>query len=197
MAKIIVFEGADRCGKATQSAALRQHLESVGKSAIVVEVPIRDYTTYPTIYWMLRNGLAKKFPKSFQWLQCFNRLIFQWTKLTELEHQYDYVIFDRWSLSSVVYGIAEGVDAEYCSSLYRKLRKPDFTVLLLGKAYAHEAEDVYEADTDLQQRVRKLYAAWSVENIKESHIFNGTDMPKEKVTEEIMKILKLWRIIPS
>jgi len=197
MAKIIVFEGADRCGKATQSALLKQHLESKGKIVALVEVPIRDHITYPTIYWMLKNGLAKKFPKLFQWLQCHNRLIFQWTKLEELDRQCEFIIFDRWSLSSVVYGVAEGVDAEYCNLLYKKLRKPDFTILLLGQAYAHQAEDVYEADFSLQQKVRDLYAAWASCHSEESHVLDGTNVSKEKVAEEVVKVLQSWRVIPT
>jgi len=197
MAKIIAIEGADRCGKATQAAFLKGYIISTGKTATIVEVPIKDSITYHVIYWMLRNGLAKKFPKLFQWLQCHNRLIFQWTKLSQLEHQYDYIIFDRWSLSSVVYGRAEGVDAEYCEDLYRRLRKPDFTVLLLGASYAHEAEDVYEADSVLQQKVRGLYAEWGDMHPKESHVFDGTGLTKEKVADDIMKVLRIWRIIPT
>ena len=197
MSKVIAIEGADRCGKATQAALLKDYITSIGKTATIVEVPIKDGVTYHVIYWMLRNGLAKKFPKLFQWLQCHNRLIFQWTQLARLEHQYDYIIFDRWSLSSVVYGLAEGLDEEYCNDLYRRLRRPDFTVLLLGKAYAHEAEDVYEADADLQQRVRDIYAKWGDSHPKESHVFDGTGISKEKVADEIMKVLRIWRIIPT
>lgn len=196
MAKIIVFEGADRCGKATQSALLKQYLESKGKVVSLVEVPIRDHVTYPLIYWMLKNGLAKKFPKLFQWLQCHNRLIFQWTKLEELDKLCEFIIFDRWSLSSVVYGVAEGVDAAYCNLLYKRLRKPDFTILLLGQAYAHQAEDVYEADFTLQQKVRDLYAAWASSHSEESCVLDGMNASKENIAEEVVKVLQSWRIIP-
>jgi len=188
MAKIIVFEGADRCGKATQSAALKSFLEKAGKKATVIEVPIFDYVTYPLIYWMLKNGLAKKFPKFFQWLQCFNRLIFQCTKLSELEHQFDFIIFDRWSLSSVVYGIASGVDPEYCNSLYKKLRKPDFTFLLLGKAHIHHAEDSYEADKRLQENVKDLYGAWSLLHPQESSVIDCNQL-KEIISAQVVEML--------
>lgn len=188
MAKIIVFEGADRCGKATQSIALRAFLEKLGKKAIIVEVPIYDRTTYSLIYWMLKNGLAKKFPKFFQWLQCSNRLIFQYTTLSELEHQYDFIIFDRWSLSSVIYGTAAGVDPEYCNSLYRRLRKPDFTFLLLGNAHSHQAEDSYEADKRLQENVKELYAAWSLLHPQESFVID-CNQTKEMISMQVVEKL--------
>jgi dTMP kinase len=191
MAKIIVFEGADRCGKATQSAALKSYLEKAGKSVALIEVPIYDNITYPLIYWMLKNGLAKKMPKFFQWLQCTNRLLFQCFDLSELEHLHDFIIFDRWSLSSVIYGLAEGVDPDYCSSLYRKLRKPDFTFLLLGKAHSHQAEDSYESDKSLQENVKDLYAAWALMKPKESLVIDCAQQ-KEKITERVVdKLISL------
>ena len=63
MSKIIVIEGPDRTGKQTQTKLLKKKLTKHGFCPIVIEVPIRSAVTYPLIYWMLRNGLAKKFPK--------------------------------------------------------------------------------------------------------------------------------------
>ena len=172
MSKIIVFEGADRCGKATQSNLLKEYLVENGSSAARVEVPIRDNHTYKIIYWMLRNGLAKKLPKTFQWLQYLNRLIFQTFILPRLEKKNEYIVFDRWSLSTVVYGVAEGVSKEFCEKLYNGLRRPDFTIILLNKSYQHEAEDVYESDLNLQKNVRNLYADWAVKNLADSYVID-------------------------
>jgi dTMP kinase len=195
--KIIVVEGPDRCGKATQAQLLKEHLEGRGKTATVVEVPIKDGFIYHIIYWMLRNGLAKKFPKLFQWLQCYNRLIFQWLNLPRLSRRYDYIIFDRWSLSSVIYGLAEGIDRRYCEKLYRRLRRPDFTLLLLGESYAHEAEDVYEADHFLQGRVRLLYAEWHKSHPTESFVFEDTGRSKQEIAADVINVLINKGIIPT
>jgi thymidylate kinase len=73
MSKIIVFEGPDRCGKKTQTHLLCGYLASKAYRSVVVEVPVYGNPTYHIIYWMLGNGLAKKFPKLFQWFQYFNR----------------------------------------------------------------------------------------------------------------------------
>ena len=196
MSKIIAFEGADRCGKATQSKLLKEYIESIGKKAIVIEAPINDGPFYRMIYWMLKNGLAKTFPRIFQMFNFFNKWIFQTMKLTKIEHCYDFIIFDRWSLSSVIYGAAEGLEEKYCLNLYKLLRKPDFTIMLLGQPYKHESEDVYESDAILQDKVRKLYAEWSNDNPKDSHVIDGTGMDKEILFDEIRRILRTCRITP-
>lgn len=194
MSKIVVLEGADRCGKATQSAMLRDYIESTGNKAVVVEVPIKDDHTYRLIYWMLGNGLAKKFPKIFQGLQCLNRWIFQTFKLVRLEHDNDYVIFDRWSLSTTVYGLAEGISKNFVDKMYRRLRKPDYTLLLTGKPHHHVAEDVYERDTTLQDKVRGLYNEWSRENPGESKIVQS-EKSKIEVHTEIVQTLKENKVL--
>lgn len=189
MSKIIVLEGADRCGKATQSRMLCNYLNDRGESAVLIEVPIWDRTTYSLIYWMLGNGLAKKLPKLFQWLQCLNRWIFQTFTLVQVEHRYDYVIFDRWSLSTSVYGRATGLSESYVDGLYEVLRRPDFTILLIGKSHRHVAEDVYERDHDLQAAVRFVYRDWASRHGSEAHVVDS-ELPKEDVHEEIIAVLK-------
>lgn len=196
MSKIIVIEGADRCGKATQSRLLRDHIRNVlNKQAEVVEVPVKSPVTYRLIYWMLGSGAAKKFPKLFQWLQFANRKIFQVTRLASLMRKNDYIIFDRWSLSTVVYGEAEGVPQEWSEKLAERLIVPDHTILLLGKPHTKETEDVYEADSVLQDRVRDLYESWGIRHPITSTIID-CGHPREQVTEEALSALKIARIIP-
>ena len=196
MSKIIVLEGPDRVGKATQSQLLCEYLWQCGKKAKVVEVPIHDNLTYKSIYWMLEKGHAKKFPRVFQFTQFLNRWLFQTKHMSDLDHEYDYLIFDRWSLSTTIYGQAAGVDIGFVDYLYRKLRKPDYTLVLLGKPHKHEAEDVYEADSKLQEKVRDLYAEWVNKHPKESHVV-ASDRSKEAVFTEIIVVLKTTRNIPS
>lgn len=195
MSKIIVIEGPDRVGKQTQTNLLKQTFLNYGLLAAVVEVPIRSAVTYHVIYWMLRNGLAKKFPKIFQWFQYMNRKIFQAFKLPQLEENYDAIIMDRWSLSTIVYGAAEGVPKEYTIGLAAKLRSPDHTIILHGKSYVHEAEDAYEADEALQIKVRNEYANWALNNPETTTLI---DCQRDKciVSREIKEVLQTKRILP-
>jgi dTMP kinase len=188
MSKFIVFEGPDRCGKATQTRLLEEHLRSRGKKVLSIEVPIKTNPVYHVLYWMLGNGLAKKQPKMFQWLQYFNRQIYQWTTLGSLEAEYDYIISDRWSLSTVVYGKAFNLPDRFTEDLYDRLRRPDFTVILLGKSHRHDAEDTYEADDALQEKVRKLYAEWSAQHPGRSAVLD-CNQPRETIAEQVRECL--------
>lgn len=188
MSKLIVLEGPDRCGKATQSAALVQWIESMGYKASLVEIPVHDNMTHPIIYWMLRNGAAKKFPKLFQWLQFLNRKIFQTFKLPKLERNNDFIIMDRWSLSTVIYGIAEGVSKQFTEDLYYKLKIPDHTILLLGDSHMSAAEDSYEADSSLQQRVKSYYADWAQMHPTVSSVVDCS-LSRQEVSRNIQKSL--------
>lgn len=188
MSKFIVVEGPDRVGKATQTKILASFLKELGYKVLTNEVPLKSNFVYHVIYWMLGNGLAKKFPKIFQWLQYFNRQIFQWTKLPHYEKEYDFIIMDRWSLSTVVYGMATGVPKDFTKKLYDRLKKPNYTIILLGPSHKHDVEDVYEADSELQKRVRELYSSWANENLKDSSVVNCSK-ERQEVSLEIIENL--------
>ena len=136
---------------------LKSYLLDRGFKVATFEVPLRSNFTYDLIYSMLNNGLAKKLPKLFQFLQYLNRQIFQWTELSSIEKDYDYIIMDRWSLSTIVYGNATGVPQDFTQNLYNKLKLPDYTIVLVGKSHEHKPEDDYESDNSLQTKVRELY----------------------------------------
>jgi dTMP kinase len=194
MSKIIVFEGPDRCGKKTQTHLLRNYLATKAYRSTIIEVPVYGNPTYQVIYWMLGNGLAKKFPKLFQWFQYFNRKIFQTFFLPSLLRNNDYIILDRWSLSTIVYGSAEGVDVAFSELLASKLIYPDYTILLLGKSHMQHAEDVYEADDSLQKSVKKLYENWSTHNSSVSSIINCS-LTREEVFDQVKSSLQNANII--
>lgn len=194
MSQFIVIEGPDRVGKATQTKLLAEYLKESGHSVLTKEVPLKSNFVYYVIYWMLGNGLAKSFPKVFQWLQYFNRQIFQWTKLPRLEKKYDYIIMDRWSLSTVVYGSATGVPNDFTKKLHRRLKKPDSTVILLGPSHSHEAEDVYESDLELQRKVRELYSEWAIENHDCCFVVDCSKK-RDEVFETILQNLKSSKTI--
>ena len=196
MSTIIVIEGPDRVGKATQSKILCQRLTDAGYTATIVEVPIRSNPVYHFIYWMLRNGIAKKFPKFFQWNQYFNRQIFQWFTLPHLEEKFDYIIMDRWSLSTVVYGAATGVSEKFTNKLFMRLRQPYYTFILLGESHKHDHEDVYESDSALQESVRRHYKEWAQMNSYSCSVVDCNN-PKSVVSDQIWKTLQIVETQPT
>lgn len=188
MAILIAIEGADRCGKQTQSRMLVEALTKRRYSVRLIEVPFNDHLTYKTIYWMLKNGLAKKLPNLFQFVQFLNKLIFQLTSLVWLSITNDYIVFDRWSLSSVIYGNATGTNRTFVRFLYELLNKPDMTVILHGARHTDDVEDAYEADTQLQKDVRKGYYEWA-QRFPLSHELIDNQGTREDVHARVMDVL--------
>lgn len=191
-AKIIALEGPDRVGKNTQATMLARRLRSLGNVVCLHEVPAKDNVTHPVIYWMLRNGLAKRLPRVFQWVQVQNRKILQ-KKLLEKCKSYDYIILDRWFLSTFIYGTASGIDTSWHEIAHGAML-PDTTIILNGKIGGLEARDVYEQDQVLQARVVRLYRDWAISNPKDSILINAT-LPREQVHNQIWNHLTLSGLV--
>jgi thymidylate kinase len=143
---------------------LSKHLIGRGNKVKTFEVPIFGLITYPLIYGFLKTGLAKLFPNVFQTLQVLNRLIFQLLILPFYLKKCNYVIFDRWALSSLIYGGATGVNNKYNKFLYDLMIVPDVTLVINGPVRNSESRDSYEADKGLQAAVRVDYAMWCKNN---------------------------------
>jgi thymidylate kinase len=163
MAKVIVYEGPDRVGKATQSKMMVESLRSLGFKATRIEVPVKNFL-HPRIYGMLKSGFAAKHPYFFQAVQVANRRVFQLLDLPQIMKDNDYVIFDRWSPSTWVYGLATGLPRWYVEFLLVGIKDPDYVVILNGIPHVNEMRDVYEKDHELQARVRNLYLTYANEH---------------------------------
>jgi len=190
-ATLVAVEGPDKVGKETQSKLLTRVLQERGNDAVLVEVPYNDHVTYPLIYGMLKNGVAKSWPNLFQFVQFLNKFVFQFTVLLWLLLTNDYVVLDRWSLSAIVYGDATGVNPWYNRVLYFLLKRPDVTVVLHGPSFRRksEADDVYEADNDLQKAVKRGYYDWAMEH-PEDHELIDNQGTREDVSERILAAVK-------
>lgn len=187
-AKIVVFEGPDKVGKETQSKLLWGSLLGVGKNVVRVEVPSdRCDRSYRLIYWMLRTGWAKKLPNVFQFVQFLNKWLFQRLYLMDLLYFNDYVIFDRWSLSAVVYGNATGVNKPFNDWLYKQLRKADITFVMCERSFrrASTQDDSYEKDSALQSAVRVGYREWA-ETHPSDHVLVNNDQSIKEVHADVL-----------
>lgn len=189
---LIAIEGPDRFGKETQTKLLEQNItrgQVTAQFVKHVEVPVKGRLSYRLIYWMLRNGSAKRYPNMFQLVQFMNKLAFQTFVLPKYTEFYDIVILDRWSLSGLVYGEATDVNATMNRFLHRMLVKPDITLVMCGKPF-HRAgtKDAYETDDVLQSRVARLYMDYG--RTLDRHVLVHNGGGKDDVHERIMCILK-------
>jgi thymidylate kinase len=188
MAKIVVFEGPDKVGKETQSKLCQEAFAAANYRAIRIEVPSKACPrSYKLIYWMLRNGWAKRVPNAFQFVQFLNKWLFQVNVLPSLLRNADIVIFDRWSLSAVIYGNATGVNERFNVWLYNRLRKADVTIVMCDKSFrrASTQDDSYEKDSELQTRVRDGYREWAVMHA-DDHILVKNDKPVKDIHHDIL-----------
>lgn len=187
LATTIAIEGPDKVGKETQTKLLVEKLRKIGWKVKHVEMPVNDGITYRLIYWMLRKGYAKPYPKLFQFVQFLNKWFWQLV-MPYFSHKYDYIVFDRWAASAVIYGRATGVPEGFNLFLYGRLVRPDLTVVLLGQSYRRKGpDDSYEADNELQARVRDEYEWWATVEPKAEPISNQGS--REDVHRQIMSVM--------
>ena len=193
--RLICIDGPDRHGKSTQVQLLRNALtHAYGPFAKAVKIPAEGWTSN-VIYWMLRNGLAKRLPNVFQLIQFVNKFVFQRGRLEHLRDFYDYIILDRWSLSAIVYGDATGVNPRFNRFLTDHLVKPDITIVLTGKPFAApDADDSHEADRQLQATVKLGYERWAEENPVDHVPVDNSGTPDE-VCQRILDALVLRGIV--
>jgi thymidylate kinase len=189
-ALLIVFEASDMQGKSYQAKRLVEKLNSVDITTAYAE-PIRNSDAF---FWFTRfaldNGLAKRCKNLFQTLQFLNRILFHVNALRELLQTHDVVVLDRWALSGLIYGNADGANKFLSKLLYKCLKKPDVTIVLHGEPYrsSRPLKDTYELDDAMQKRVNDGYVEWALKDVSACLVkSSGT---KEHVHKRVMHLLR-------
>lgn len=186
MKKITIsIEGADGLGKFTQSQMLSVSLASSNKNVQRYATPWSgEAIFYPLIQSMLSSGYVKKFPTIFQILHFFNKLvllIFEW----EISSDVHYVIYDRWSMSSSVYGEAMGVPTWLTRFTRWILPKPDIEFILVGHNKRSSKRDRLEENVKLQETVNALYK----QKIDDNCFIIDADKSVEAIHQDILSIV--------
>ena len=159
-APLIAFEGLDQSGKETQARLLRARLEAAGHRVESLTFP--DDTT--TLGQEIRAGLGgtRSYPPDvMQLLYIANRHERKEAIETWLADGV-VVICDRYLASSVAYGEAHGLSADWLIDTQRFLPQPALTILLdiapeTARARKAAGRDKYESDLELLARVRQSY----------------------------------------
>jgi dTMP kinase len=187
---LIAFEGLDQSGKATQAQELRERLRGRGYKVRVLSFP--DYgTSIGEEIARALQGERDYGPEVMQLLFIANR----YERKPAIDHWIEgglILICDRYRGSSIAYGEAHGLDADWLAEIQKSLPTPDLTILLdisPETALRRKAagRDRYERDLALLERVRKSYrrqaaaeAGWE--------IVDG-EQPKGAVTETVAGIV--------
>jgi thymidylate kinase len=143
MGTVIAFEGPDKFGKTVLSETL-----AIESGFEYLKFPNEKIESGILIRRML-NRLDPFDPALLQVLQNKNKL----ETLYNLKDK-NY-IFDRYKLSEIVYGLANGLSPEYVMDLADLLPNPDITILVTGRPYGQD-DDVY-SNPAFQKRVKQLY----------------------------------------
>lgn len=157
---LIAFEGLDQSGKQTQAERLRDRLTTLGHTVELVDFP--DYTTrIGTEIGSALAGAREYGPDVMQLLYVANR--YEWRpRLQQMLDAGTFIICDRYLASSVAYGQAFGLDADWLMDIQKFLPRPSLTIMLdiaPETAVTRKAtgRDRYERDLALQMRVRDAY----------------------------------------
>lgn len=143
MGTVIAFSGPDNFGKTLYAERLAKE-----SGFEYIKFPNEQLESGIRIRRML-NGLDPFDPALLQVLQNDNKL----ETLYNLKDK-NY-IFDRYKLSEIVYGLANGLSHEYVMDLADLLPDPDITILIAGRPYGQD-NDVYSGSA-FQRRVKELY----------------------------------------
>jgi dTMP kinase len=182
---LIAFEGADAAGKEMQSRLLAARLKKEGCKTKLYSFPqyavepmgplLRRYFSGDLRFVDKEGKPSGDAPVVLQTLFFADRLV-QGHDIAGMAASRDtYVICDRWIASAFAYGTAEGMTQEnllWLASLHDYLPKPDLTIYLevsLEEARKRKPvpDDRYEADAELQEKVRAWYRAYYQEQLED------------------------------
>lgn len=187
--KIIVLEGTDKAGKTTQSRMLAEAIKVLGKVCVVIDFP--DYTT--PIGMEIRAFLDHKrdYPAEAK------HLLFsanRWEKKKEIESMVEngtIVVMNRYWQSNLIYGAANGMDADWLLRLDKGLPKEDVVIVILVNPGVStkraETLDAFESDKQLAARAYKNYLKYAKQF--RWKVIDGSES-KEQVHQELMKLIR-------
>lgn len=198
MSKIIAIEGIDGAGKATQAKRLAKavngKLFSFPDYASDSGKILRQHLTGDWVCMQTpQDGEPMLPPKLGSSLDMFVRQSLMTINRYEAMHEIkqaveacEHIVFDRWWLSSLAYGIAEGVDRDWIIQVSRSLVQPDLWIYIdvpgVVGGGRRQARDNNERDTPKLERVRQIYLS-EVANIRNELNEPGPDQMRDLFPE--------------
>ena len=187
---LISFEGLDQSGKQTQAERLLAAVRESGRRSQFLSFPDYDTSIGAEIGRALR-GERDYAADVMQLLYIANRYEYRRT-IEQWLAAGDVVVCDRYLASSIGYGEAQGLDAEWLQTIQRHLPQPALTVLLdippdASLARKQRDRDRYEQDLQLLARVRESY----LRQAEQAHWMrlDGTQ-DKDTVTREVLTAVR-------
>ena len=188
--RFIVIEGPDGSGSTRHTELLAQNLRTAGLPVLTTAEP----TSGPvgqTIRSLLDQKDAMK-PETLQLLFCADRAEHVQNVILPALEQGKTVVSDRYTLSTIIYGTAMGVDRDWLTAINDFFPKPDLCLITLppfavcqerlaGRSY----RDAFEADA-LQQKIYQDYATQGAKNC----FLIDTSAEKEAVADNVFRLVE-------
>lgn len=184
---LIVLEGPDGAGTTKHSKLLAERLLQRGEDVVLTAEPT-DSSIGTLIRSMLKGNHVPD-PKTLQLLFCADRADHVAHVINPALNAGKTVITDRYALSTIVYGRAQGLDPDWLRSINEAFPKPDVTFVLLPpyevckeRVGRRASRDHFEQDA----MQRKVYAEYEAERSPEVCVVDTSGNPEE-VAMEIWK----------
>lgn len=197
----IAFEGIDSSGKATQSKLLYNHL-SKNSNCILTQEPAYSSQIGALIKEILNDN--KKFDaKTLQLLFTADRAYHLSSIIIPALNENKTVITDRYILSTIAYGAAEGLDEEWLKLINSKFPLPDIFFIIdvdpritikrkkQQKLKLNMKLDMNERRIKLLEDVRERYLHLQKE-YKNALLIDG-NRDVRQIHEEIVNIVKKYK----
>ncbi len=148
-------------GKTTHSKLLVERLNKEGHKAFHVKYPVYDIEpTGSFLNSVLRNKDGQKISEDeLQLWFILNRYQYQ-EKLKELLEQGYLVIAEDYVGTGIAWGVAKGLELEWCENANKHLLKEDLTVLIHGQRDLNAVEEghVHEQNHELVDKCADVFS---------------------------------------
>lgn len=198
--KFVVFEGIDGSGKSTQIKKFVEYLFDADKHQHIL------FTRNPYKNIQIRKLLKKDNnpllnAKKLAQLFISDRKTHVKELIIPNLKMGNFVVCDRFKFSTIAYQSAQGIKMQKLINLQNNIIDPDITFIidlpakiaqLRMKKELNRTEHKFEANIEFLEKVRQNYLKLS-KVFKNNKIFviNG-DQPREKITQQIIKIYKKY-----
>jgi dTMP kinase len=187
---LIAFEGLDQSGKQTQAERLAATLSNARRRVELLSFPVYQ-TAIGTEIGRALQGQRDYASDVMQLLYIANRYEFR-PRINATIADGGIVVCDRYLASSVAYGEAQGLDAEWLTAMQKYLPQPSLVVLLdippdASLQRKQLARDRYERDLALLERVRASYRRQAAQPTWQ--LIDGS-RPKDEVSDAVINAVR-------
>ncbi len=159
--QFIVFDGPDGSGTTRQCGFLGEHLRRSHNNVLLTAEPTESPIGQEIRSMLHRDTMPS--PDAIQLLFCADRANHVSTVIEPALRKGQIIVSDRYALSTIVYGAAQGVDKEWLEHINAKFPKPDLTFITLPpfdvcmeRLNKRKTRDQFEME-NFQRRVYENY----------------------------------------